>query len=82
MAQRPLGKGDSVYLGCDADILRMESILIECDERGVLEKVRQTLNIQEAKVITLMRDLPYQTITIKMENGKVIHKERIESIKD
>ena len=47
-----------------------------------LEKIRQTLNMQEARVVMLMRDLPYQTITIKMENGKVIHKERIESIKD
>ena len=48
----------------------------------LIESIRQTLNIQEARVIMLMRDLPYQTITIKMENGKVIHKERIESIKD
>ena len=48
----------------------------------LIEKIRQTLNIQEARVIILMRDLPYQTITIKMENGKVIHKERIQSIKD
>ena len=47
-----------------------------------LEKIRQTLNMQEARVVMLMRDLPYQTITIKMENGKVIHKERMESIKD
>lgn len=52
------------------------------DNKSLLEKVRQTLSIQEARVIILMRDLPYQTITIKMENGKVIHKERIESIKD
>ena len=51
-------------------------------DRIELEKIRQTLNMQEARVVMLMRDLPYQTITIKMENGKVIHKERIESIKD
>jgi hypothetical protein len=51
-------------------------------EKSLIERVKQTLTMQEAKVIILMRDLPYQTITIKMENGKVIHKERIESIKD
>ena len=46
------------------------------------EKVRQTLKPQEAKVIMLMRDVPYGTIEITMENGKVVHKRRIESIKD
>jgi len=46
------------------------------------ERIRQTLTSQEAKVIMLMRDLPYQTIIVKMEHRKVIHKERIESIKD
>ena len=48
----------------------------------LIEKIRQTLNMQEARVIMLMRELPYQTIIIKMEDGKVIHKERHESIKD
>jgi hypothetical protein len=48
----------------------------------LIEKVKETLSIQEAKVIMLMRDLPYQTITIKIEEGKVIHKEQIKSIKD
>ena len=52
------------------------------DNRVLLEKVRQTLNIQEAKVIMLMRERPYQIITIWMENSKVVHKERKESIKD
>jgi hypothetical protein len=48
----------------------------------LIEKVRQTLTIQEAKVVVLMRELPYQTITIKIEEGKVIHKEQVKSIKD
>jgi len=54
--------------------------LIDC--KSLLEKIKQTLSVQEAKVIILMRDQPYQTITIKMENGKVIHKEQMKSIKD
>lgn len=49
---------------------------------GDLERVRQTLNIQEAKVIMLMREVPYGTVIVKMEGGKVVHKERRESIKD
>ena len=52
--------------------------LIDCN---LLEKIG-TLSMQEARVIILMRDQPYQTITIKMENGKVIHKEQMKSIKD
>ena len=47
-----------------------------------LEHIKQTLNLQEAKVIILMRDVPYGTIEIIMENGKVVHKRRIESVKD
>ena len=47
-----------------------------------IEKVRQTLKPQEAKVIMLMRDVPYGTIEIIMEDGKVVHKRRIESVKD
>ena len=53
--------------------------MIDC--KSLLEKIG-TLSVQEAKVIILMRDQPYQTITIKMENGKVIHKEQMKSIKD
>lgn len=48
----------------------------------LIEKVKQTLTIQEAKVVILMRELPYQMITIKIEEGKVIHKEQVKSIKD
>jgi len=48
----------------------------------LIEKVKGTLNLQEAKVVLVMRELPYQTITIKMEEGKVIHKEQVKSIKD
>ena len=48
----------------------------------LIEKVRQNLDMQEAKVILLMRERLYQTIIIRMENGKVVHKERRESIKD
>jgi len=47
-----------------------------------IEQIRQTLTMQEAKVILLMRERRYQTITVLMENGKVVHKERKESIKD
>ena len=47
-----------------------------------LEHIKQTLNLQEAKVIILMRECLYQTITVVMENGKVVHKERKESFKD
>jgi hypothetical protein len=48
----------------------------------LIEKVKETLDLQEAKVIMVMRELPYQTITIKIEEGKVIHKEQVKSIKD
>jgi len=54
--------------------------LIEC--KALLGQVKQSLNLQEAKVIMLMRERRYQTITVIMENGKVVHKERKESIKD
>lgn len=50
-------------------------------ERRIIEKVG-TLNCQEAKVVLLMREVPYQTIIVKMENGKIVHKEQIKSIKD
>lgn len=47
-----------------------------------LEKIRQTLNLQEAKVIMTIREVPYGTVEIVMEGGKVVHKKKIESIKD
>jgi len=47
-----------------------------------LEKIRQTLNLQEAKVIILMREKSHQVITVYMENSKVVHKQRKENIKD
>ena len=46
-----------------------------------LESIRQTLKLQEAKVIIRMRECDFQTLTIMMENGKVIHMERKEPIK-
>lgn len=52
------------------------------DERQVFDNIRRTLQPQEAKVILLMRELPYQIITIRMEDGKVVHKEQRKSIKD
>lgn len=52
------------------------------DDIKLIEKIKETLNLQEAKVIMVMRELPYQTITIKIEEGKVIHKEQVKSIKD
>ena len=45
------------------------------------ERIRQTLISQEAEVIMLMRERPYQTIIVKMENKKVIHMEQRRSIK-
>jgi len=51
--------------------------VIEC-----LEQIKQTLNLQEAKVIMLMRECPYQTITVVMENGKVVHKKQLKPIED
>jgi len=48
----------------------------------LIEKVRQTLNLQEAKVIMVMREKPYQIVTVYMENNKVVHKDRKENIKD
>jgi len=46
------------------------------------ERIRQTLTSQEAKVIILMRELFYGTIEIIIEGGNVVHKKRIESVKD
>ena len=48
----------------------------------LIENVKQALNIQEAKVIILMRECPYQTITVVMENGKVVHKKQLKPIED
>jgi hypothetical protein len=50
-------------------------------ERRIIEKVGE-LTYQEAKVVLLMRERPFQTLTVIMEHGKVIHKERKEPIKD
>jgi hypothetical protein len=49
---------------------------------GVIEKVKETLNLQEAKVVLLMRESLYQTITVVMENGKVVHKKQLKPIED
>lgn len=46
------------------------------------ERIRQTLTSQEAKVIMLMRELEYQTLTIVMEKGKVVHKKQLKTIED
>ncbi len=54
--------------------------VIDC--KALLEKVRQTLSIQEAKVIILMREFPYQVITVVMENGKVVNKKQTKNIED
>jgi len=48
----------------------------------LIEKIRDSLNLQEAQVILRMREMPYQIITVYMEAGKVVHKERKENIKD
>ena len=53
--------------------------LTECK---LLEQVKQSLNLQEAKVIILMRECSYQTITVVMENGKVVHKKQLKPIED
>ena len=52
------------------------------DEREVLRNVRQTLSMQEAKVILLMREFPFQEVTVKMENGKVLYKKQSRIRKD
>ena len=52
------------------------------DEREVLRKVKDTLSMQEAKVILLMRELEYQTLTVVMEKGKVVHKKQLKTFKD
>jgi len=51
-------------------------------DNHILEQVRATLQSQEAKVIMLMRELKYQTITVVMENGKVVHKKQLKTIED
>ena len=48
----------------------------------VEEQIRQTLTSQEAKVILLMRENPYQKIIVHIEAGKIVHKEQVKSIKD
>ena len=50
-------------------------------DKSIIEKVG-TLNSQEAKVVKLMRELPYQKLVIHMENGKVVNKKQNRSIKD
>lgn len=54
----------------------------DCQRSDILDKVRATLNLQEAKVILLMREYPYQTITIVIENGKVVNKKQTKSFED
>ena len=51
-------------------------------DKSIIDTVKQTLSEQEAKVVQLMRELPYQKLVIHMENGKVVHKEQNRSIKD
>jgi len=46
------------------------------------ERIRQTLTPQEAKVIMFMRELEFQTLTIVMEKGKVVHKKQLKTIED
>jgi len=46
------------------------------------EQVRQTLTPQEAKVILLMRENPYQKVIVHIEAGKIVHKEQVKSIRD
>ena len=47
-----------------------------------IEQIKKTLSNQEAKVIINIREYPYQTIIIKVENGKIVHKEQRKSIQD
>ena len=51
-------------------------------DKSIIDTVKQTLSEQEARVVRLMSELPYQRIVIHMENGKVVHKEQNRSIKD
>ena len=50
--------------------------------KSIIEAVKETLSEQEAKVVLRIRERPFQTLTIIMEDGKVVHKERKEPIKD
>ena len=54
----------------------------EMTDKSIIDTVKQTLSEQEARVVRLMRELPYQKLVIHMENGKVVHKEQNRSIKD
>ena len=47
-----------------------------------LEQIRQTLTLQEARVILLMRENPYQKVIVHIEAGKIVRKEQVKSIKD
>jgi len=52
------------------------------DNRVLLEKVRQTLNIQEAKVIILIRQVYFGKVIIYKEGDKIVRQEKTEIIKD
>lgn len=52
------------------------------NDEELIIKVSNTLNLQEAQTILRMRELPWQKLTIYMENGKVVRKEQVKSIKE
>ena len=52
------------------------------DEREILRNVRQTLSMDEAKLIRLLRSVAYGKIEVAVENNKIVNKKRIENIKE
>jgi len=51
-------------------------------DKSIIDTVKQTLSEQEARVVRLMREHPYQTIVVVMENAKVVNKKQTKSIED
>jgi hypothetical protein len=51
-------------------------------DRNTLERIRRTLQPDEARAIITMREVFYGKVIIYKENGKIVHKEKTESIKD
>ena len=54
----------------------------EMTDKSIIDTVKQTLSEQEARVVRLMREHPYQTIVVVMENAKVVNKKQTKSIED
>ena len=49
---------------------------------NIIEQVRATLQPEEARAIITMREVNFGKVIIFKENGKIVRKEKTESIKD